>query len=173
MFLKSACMAAGSSLLTSGCVSRQLGRRQHPNILLILADDLGYGDLGCYGSEQHTTPVIDRMAEEGIRFTDFYMAAPVCSASRAALLSGCYPGRTKVVNAHRPEPFRAVVGFDLFDDIGDPVHDIGQINRLDLAGKAKALGGIDGVGNFCRVNQRFAGDAAKIQAIAAERAFFH
>ncbi len=68
-------------------------RKTKPNIILINCDDLGYGDLGCYGSEQHTTPAIDRMAEEGIRFTDFYMAAPVCSASRAAMLTGCYPKR--------------------------------------------------------------------------------
>lgn len=67
--------------------------KMKPNIILINCDDLGYGDLGCYGSAQHATPVIDRMAEEGIRFTDFYMAAPVCSASRAAMLTGCYPKR--------------------------------------------------------------------------------
>jgi arylsulfatase A-like enzyme len=64
-----------------------------PNIILINCDDLGYGDLGCYGSTQNKTPNIDKMAENGTRFTDFYMAAPVCSASRAAMLTGCYPLR--------------------------------------------------------------------------------
>ena len=64
-----------------------------PNIVLINCDDLGYGDLGCYGSTRNETPVLDRMAEEGMRFSDFYMASPVCSPSRAAMLTGCYPPR--------------------------------------------------------------------------------
>ncbi|HEX7168647.1 MAG TPA: sulfatase [Acidimicrobiales bacterium] len=64
-----------------------------PNVVLINCDDLGYGDLGCYGSTLNKTPALDRMASEGIRFDDFYMASPVCSPSRAALLTGCYPPR--------------------------------------------------------------------------------
>jgi len=64
-----------------------------PNIILINCDDLGYGDLGCYGSSRNDTPHLDRLASEGMRFTDFYMASPVCSASRAAMLTGCYPPR--------------------------------------------------------------------------------
>lgn len=62
-------------------------------MVLINCDDLGYGDLGCYGSSLNATPSIDRMADEGARFTDFYMASPVCSPSRAALLTGSYPLR--------------------------------------------------------------------------------
>ena len=64
-----------------------------PNIVLINCDDLGYGDLGSYGSTINKTPVLDRMAEEGLRFTDFYVASPVCSPSRGALMTGCYPAR--------------------------------------------------------------------------------
>jgi len=64
-----------------------------PNIVLINCDDLGYGDLGCYGSGVNATPHLDRMAAEGVRFTDFYMASPVCSPSRGAMLTGCYPPR--------------------------------------------------------------------------------
>jgi arylsulfatase A len=64
-----------------------------PNILLINCDDLGYGDLACYGSSCNDTPYLDQLAREGVRFTDFYMASPVCSASRAAMLTGCYSQR--------------------------------------------------------------------------------
>jgi arylsulfatase A len=65
----------------------------HPNIVLINCDDLGYGDLGCYGSTVHATPALDRMAAEGTRLTDFYMASSVCSPSRGAMMTGCYPPR--------------------------------------------------------------------------------
>lgn len=75
---------------------------RRPNIVLINCDDLGYGDLGCYGSERNDTPALDQLAREGMRFTDFYMASPVCSPSRAALLTGCYPPR---------------IGFDQFDGL--------------------------------------------------------
>src|SRR5581483_7860294 len=60
-----------------------------PNVVVIFADDLGYADLGCYGAKGYTTPHLDQLAREGVRFTDFYVAQAVCSASRAALLTGC------------------------------------------------------------------------------------
>lgn len=70
-----------------------------PNVLLINLDDFGYGDLACHGAKGWTTPNLDSLARQGIRFTDFYVAQPVCSASRAALLTGCYPNRIGIAGA--------------------------------------------------------------------------
>ena len=72
------------------------GAQDRPNFVVIFADDLGYGDLGVYGSERIRTPHLDRMAAEGMRFTDFYAAAPFCSPSRASILTGRYPIRAGV-----------------------------------------------------------------------------
>ena len=69
---------------------------QKPNVIVILADDIGYGDLGCYDSKVIATPRLDRMAREGVRFTDFYVASAFCSPSRAALLTGRLPARCGV-----------------------------------------------------------------------------
>jgi arylsulfatase A-like enzyme len=73
-----------------------------PNFVLIFADDLGYGDVGCFGAKGYSTPNIDRLAKEGIKFTDFYVAQAVCSASRTALLTGCYPNRLGILGALGP-----------------------------------------------------------------------
>jgi len=67
-----------------------------PNIVLIVADDLGYGDLGSYGQEKIRTPVLDSLAAEGMRFTDFYAGSPVCAPSRCTLLTGKHPGHALV-----------------------------------------------------------------------------
>src|SRR5690606_29243057 len=70
--------------------------RTRPNIVLILADDLGYGDIGAYGQEKIHTPYIDRLAREGMRFTDFYAGTTVCAPSRSALLTGQHTGHTYI-----------------------------------------------------------------------------
>lgn len=76
-----------------------------PNIVVIYCDDLGYGDLGCFGNEVIRTPNIDRMANEGIKFTEFYSASPVCSPSRAALLTGRIPQRMGINGVFFPRSF--------------------------------------------------------------------
>ena len=70
-----------------------------PNVVLIVADDLGYGDAACYGNKKIKTPNIDRLAAEGTRFTNFYVSQPVCTASRASLLTGCYANRVSMSGA--------------------------------------------------------------------------
>ena len=69
-----------------------------PNVILILTDDLGWRDLGCYGSTFYETPNLDRLAAEGMRFTDAYAACPVCSPTRASILTGKYPARVGITD---------------------------------------------------------------------------
>lgn len=98
--------------------------KKRPNILFILVDDQGYYDLGCYGANEVKTPRIDALAKNGIRFTDYYAAAPICSPSRAGLLTGCYPRRTaNEVWVHRPDsksgiPSSVVTMAELFQNEG-------------------------------------------------------
>ncbi len=83
-----------------------------PNVVLILADDLGYGDLSCYGQEAYQTPAIDQLAADGARATDYYVPVPYCSPSRAALLTGRFPTRTGMTRNPHPDttPEADVVG---------------------------------------------------------------
>lgn len=76
-----------------------LSAKRPPNFVIILADDLGYADIGSFGATGYATPNLDRMAREGLRLTNFYAAQAVCSASRAALLTGCYPNRIGIRGA--------------------------------------------------------------------------
>jgi arylsulfatase len=73
-----------------------------PNLVLIFMDDMGYGDLGDYGGYPQQTSHLDQLAASGMRFTNFYAAQAVCSASRAALLTGCYPNRLSISGALMP-----------------------------------------------------------------------
>lgn len=95
---------AGAAVSLSGvsesCIP--FGEASPPNIVLILTDDLGYGDLGVYGAQGYSTPHLDRLTEEGMRFNDFYASQAVCSASRASLLTGCYSERVSILGALSP-----------------------------------------------------------------------
>jgi arylsulfatase len=93
---------AGLALATVSPLTAQANKAKSPNIILILMDDLGYGDLSCYGATQYKTPNLDRLATEGMRFTNFYAAQAVCSASRAGLLTGSYPNRVGISGALFP-----------------------------------------------------------------------
>ena len=86
-------LVATAIRLTIACVVHQTGQTQRPNIVLIVSDDVGYADIGAYGSRDIPTPHIDRVAQEGIRFTNAYVSGPYCSPTRAGLMTGRYPQR--------------------------------------------------------------------------------
>ena len=90
------------SILTIIFLQSSTKKELSPNIILIFMDDMGYGDLSCYGAIDYRTPNIDKLASEGVRFTNFLAAQAVCSASRAALLTGCYPNRIGISGALMP-----------------------------------------------------------------------
>lgn len=102
---------AASPFYTSGATTE---KSQTPNIVLIFIDDLGYGDLSCYGASQYKTPNLDKMAAQGIRFTSFMSAQAVCSASRAGILTGCYPNRIGISGALMPD---AKIGLNPAEEI--------------------------------------------------------
>lgn len=104
-----------------------LGARR-PNVIVILADDLGYGDLGCYGHPSFTTPYLDQMARQGARFTDFYVPVPFCAPSRASLLTGRYPFRHRVDR----NPFPTVG----MNDVGIPGEEVTLGEALQAQGYA-------------------------------------
>jgi arylsulfatase A len=117
-----------------------------PNILLILADDLGYGDLGAYGGEVISTPIIDRMAGEGVLMTNFYACAPVCTPSRAAILTGRYPKRSHMTlplypNNHPMEFFLKVVDRYQYDVSGIPADEATLAEILGRRGYRTGLVG--------------------------------
>ncbi|HKJ67603.1 MAG TPA: sulfatase-like hydrolase/transferase, partial [bacterium] len=90
-----AAVTVQSTGLISGCAQPA---RARPNIILILADDLGWNQVGCYDSDYYETPNIDRLASQGMRLTDAYAACPVCSPTRASIMTGKYPARLHITD---------------------------------------------------------------------------
>lgn len=128
--------ASAAAGLAGFALSRRLAAARPPNVVIILADDLGWADLGCYGSAAIRTPHLDRLAGEGARMTAFYASGPVCSPSRAGLLTGRYPARTGVTFALSPKelgvlPLAASAYYRM--SLGLPP---GEITLADLLGGA-------------------------------------
>jgi len=94
-----------SLLLFSGCTAKSqiAAKEQKPNVLIILADDLGYGDISSYGQKNISTPNIDNLAKRGVRCTDFYAPTPYCAPSRATLLTGRFPLRHGLITNPAPD----------------------------------------------------------------------
>ncbi len=104
------------------CAGARAGKKRPPNFVLIFLDDSGWADFEPFGENAYKTPHVERLAREGCVYRNFYVPQAICSASRAALLSGCYPGRTKVVGAHPPnarglDPSFATMG-EVFQNAG-------------------------------------------------------
>ncbi len=106
-----------------------------PNIIFILADDLGWSELGCYGNTFHETPHLDQLAQEGIRFTRAYAAAPVCSPYRASLLTGQYPARHGILDYLRPQGGALPESHETFPErLRDAGYATGYIGKWHLTG---------------------------------------
>jgi arylsulfatase A len=108
-----------------------LAEQKTPNVVLIYVDDMGYSDLGCYGAKGWETPNIDRVAKGGIRFTDFYVSQPVCSASRTSLLTGCYANRLGIHGALGPKATHGIADSEttmaeMFRTKGYATHMVGK-----------------------------------------------
>ncbi len=131
---KLTCLSVASAgLFLSGCQSESkndIKSDESPNIVIIFCDDLGYGDVGCFGATDIKTPNIDKIADQGIQFTEFYSASPVSSPSRAALLTGRYPERMGLNSVFFPESLT-----------GMPTGEITMADKLKEQGYATAIFG--------------------------------
>src|ERR1043166_6408364 len=96
--LGAVCLQAASSVASAAAA-----KTTRPNVVIIYCDDLGYADIGPFGAKGYATPNLDRMAAEGMKFTDFHSAAAVCSASRVAVMTGCSPQRVGILGALGPK----------------------------------------------------------------------
>jgi arylsulfatase A-like enzyme len=127
----------GTTMATTAAATFGVGEKTEtaakPNLLFILADDLGYGDLSCYGRPDYKTPALDGLARQGIKFLSAYAAAPVCTPTRVAFATGRYPARLEV-GLREPLKDR-----DLEKDIGLPPNHPTVASRLKEAGYATAL----------------------------------
>ncbi len=158
------------ALFLYSCGNSAGEKTNSPNVIFILADDLGWAEAGCYGNSYNETPNLDRMAEEGILFTQAYAAAPVCSPYRAALMTGQYPARLGITdylrpddNKHLPDSLTTIAG--LFRSKG---YSTGIIGKWHLSGYAK-----NGVTEFGPAGYGFDETIMNENTGIAEGSYFH
>ena len=118
-----------------------VGADRAPNVVFILADDLGWADLGCYGGDLHESPRIDALARQGVRFTDAYAAAPVCTPTRAAIMTGKFPARLQMTIWHeasqQPPQDRRLIPPVTVGDL--PPFSLTQLNTINDRRVIKAI----------------------------------
>lgn len=131
--------ALAAAMVTGSVSSLQASTVKQPNILFILADDMGWGDLSCYGRPDYRTPNLDRLAQQGMRFTNAYSAAPVCTPTRVGFLTGRYPARLPV-GLEEPIQERKVLG-DRIKTVGIPISHPTVSSLIKNAGYETALVG--------------------------------
>ncbi len=123
-----ACVLAVAAAYGFTTLSQAADAADRPNVVILFADDLGYGDLGCQGHPEFKTPALDRMAAEGVRLTDFYVPVPYCAPSRGTIMTGRYPWRHGVIR--NPCPDAGI------NDVGIPASEITLGEALQTAGYA-------------------------------------
>jgi arylsulfatase A len=121
-----------------------------PNVVLFYMDDMGYADPGCYGGKGYSTPNIDRLAKEGVKFTDFYVSSPVCSASRAALMTGCYHERVSIRGALMPKSKTALALKEttIAEMLRDHGYATGMVGKWHLGDRPEVLPPAQGFGMY-------------------------
>ncbi|MCO6044870.1 arylsulfatase [Aeoliella sp. ICT_H6.2] len=142
-----------STVLTIGLAAPvpAADRSDTPNIILIVADDLGYGELGCYGQQIIRTPRIDELAADGVRFTDFYSGSPVCAPSRCVLMTGKSPAHAYIRDNgdYKPDSaLKAKYGFEFPGQQPIPAEEVTLAEVLKQCGYATAAMGKWGLGHF-------------------------
>ena len=136
---------------SAGGLLAENGSGRKPNIILIVADDLGYGELGCYGQQWIKTPNIDRLAEEGLRFTQFYTGSPVCAPARCMLMTGKHSGHAYIRNNGGPKHLQHLRDRNGWEFPGqNPLLDdeVTVAERLKSVGYATCAAGKWGLGHF-------------------------
>ena len=171
---------AGPAVLTTLSAGCHFGRpriTRGPNIILIMADDLGYGDLGCYGCTEIHTPGIDRLAEEGVRFTTFYANAPECTPTRTALLTGRYQQRVGglecAIGIGNVGRYDDAIHLRKTNDLGLPVQETTIIRLLKNAGYVTALCGKWHLGYETKFSPNKHGFDYAFYAIGGSMDYFH
>jgi arylsulfatase A-like enzyme len=134
-FVKWSAVGAAALMLGGGCSLRHPVSKRKPNIVLIFSDDQGYGDLGSYGGRQIPTPHTDSIARSGVRFTDGYVTGPVCTASRAGLLTGRYQQRFGCEDGPSPETGLPQEERTLAERLKDMGYATGMIGKWHLGSK--------------------------------------
>ena len=148
------------ALVCSGCKKQTLQQIDRPSIIYIMADDMGYADLGCYGNDKIKTPQLDKMAEEGIRFTQHYAGSTVCAPSRGSLMTGMHTGQAYIkgnfamqTEGNLPLPDTTVTVAEMLNQAG---YHTAVIGKWGLGGPG-SVGGPNNQGfdySFCYLDQR-------------------